>query len=146
MVTLFATGMVGLALLLLHERRSVPARVGLIASALAIAGGVVSIGYQFAGMAPEFTDSPAGVKVAYAVGTFAIVIGLLALAVAAWRSESLDKGPKTALVVAAVVWFPFEGLTEVLPDGWGLLFAGLAWLLVPWAISGFVLSPKTPTR
>jgi len=33
-----------------------------------------------------------------------------------------------------MVWFPLEALAAVLPDGWGLLLAGVTWIAVGYAI------------
>ncbi len=79
-------------------------------------------------MAPEDLGAPLGVSFAYLVGTFGIQMGLLHLGVATHRAASLPSGWRTTPLIAGIVWFPLEVLTVVLPDGWGLLAAGLAWM------------------
>lgn len=136
MVTLFALGMTGFAFLLLTGRRSIAAVIALVASGVTVVAGVMSLLYQIASIAPEDAGSPTGVKLAYALGTFGIFVGLVALAISAWRRPSLSRIHRIALLVAAVAWFPLEGLTAVLADGWGLLLAGLVWFGVPFCIAG----------
>jgi hypothetical protein len=131
MVILFALGLVGMSLLL---RRSIWQRIGLVTSIVSVVAGCASLVYLIQGIAPEDFGSPTGVQIAYAAGTFGILIALLALAIEFYKSVALDPPWRAVPLVAGIIWFPFEGLTEVLPDGWGLLLAGLSWIPVGYCI------------
>lgn len=124
---LFATGISGFYLRLGGGQRGLGI-AGLTAAGAASIGGLAGLVYQAQGVAPEDLGAPLGVSIAYLVGTFGILVGLLLLGVATHRAASLPSGWRTTPLIAGIVWFPLEGLTVVLPDGWGLLAAGLAWM------------------
>ena len=52
---------------------------------------LAAIGFQIAGYAPENADAPVGVDVAYALVTFAILVGLLLFAAGFRRARVLDR-------------------------------------------------------
>jgi hypothetical protein len=132
MVTLFALGLIGLSLLL--QRRSIWQRIGLGASIASVAAGCASLVYLARGVAPEDFGSPTGVQIAYATGTFGILIALFTLGVEFYKSAALEQPWRPVPLVVGIVWFLLEGLTVVLPDGWGLLLAGLSWIPVGYCI------------
>ena len=127
MLLLFGLGMVAL-------RRSVSrndgwARTGLTLSWLAAAFGVASLGCQLAGWQPEDPSDPVIADVAYSGGTLSILVGLLVLGVAWARDPTIPQPWRLVPLLVGIVWFPLEALTAVLPDGWGLLLAGLSWIV-----------------
>jgi hypothetical protein len=125
MLVLFALGM--LALYKLVATPGALARAGLGCTVAAVAAGVLAVGCQVLGWQPEDPRDPVIADLAYGTGTIAILLGLLLLGVALHRECRLPAGWRSVPLLAAVVWFPLEGLTAVWPDGWGLLLAGLAW-------------------
>lgn len=129
MSLLFGIGSFGL-----HVSRSRLSEAAAAIMSIAIAASLATIGYQLAGHAPEDAGAPVGVDVAYALATLGILLGLLLFASAFRRSRVLEAPWRAIPLVAAIVWFPLEALTAVLPDGWGLLCAGGAWMAVAVAI------------
>jgi hypothetical protein len=67
--------------------------------------------------------------IAYGGGTLAIFVGLLLLGIAWAREQSIPLPWRLVPLGVGILWFPLEGLTVVLPDGWGLVLAGLSWVV-----------------
>lgn len=133
MITLFALGLVGFGVSL-GARGGSARRIAIAASLIAVIAGVVSLAYQAGGIAPEHTDAPAGVAVAYGAGTLGVFIALIALGVGVLREATLPMPWRVVPLVVGIVWFPLEGLTAVLPDGWGLPLAGVSWMPIAYCI------------
>lgn len=143
MITLFGAGLFVFALLLPRRGRATKPVAAALAALAAVAG-VVSLIYQVGGTAPEEPSAPAGVKIAYAAGTFGILVTLLMLGVTTARERALPGAWRHVPLVIAVIWFPLEALTAVLPDGWGLLLAGLSWIPIGYCI--YLLGEPGPKR
>ena len=137
MTLLFAVGMLGL-----RVRDSRLSHVAAGCALLAAAAALASLAYQAAGHAPEDADAPVGVDVAYAAATFGILVALLLFGVAFRRARALRGTWSSVPLVCAIVWFPLEGLAAVLPDGWGLLAGGVAWLAVVVVIARRAIEPQ----
>lgn len=121
----------GLGLVSLHRRVSSTgrwARVGLVVAWAAAAFGLASVGCQLAGWQPEDPADPVVADVAYGGGTFAIFVALLLLGTAWARDHTIALPWRLVPLAAGILWMPLESLTAVLPDGWGLMLAGLAWV------------------
>lgn len=127
MLVLFSLG-----LLALHERLNATggwAVSGLVTAWAATGFGLASVACQVAGWQPENAADPVAADIAYGGATVAIFIGLLLLGIAWARDRSIDHPWRIVPLVVGIVWFPLEGLTAVLPDGWGLALAGLTWVV-----------------
>ena len=126
MLLLFGLGMVAL------QRRVGPdsgwARTGLVLAWAAAAFGLASLACQFAGWQPEDPSDPVVADLAYSGGTLSILVGLILLGVAWAREPSIPRPWRRVPLIVGILWFPLEALTAVLPDGWGLLLAGLTWI------------------
>lgn len=129
MTFLFAFGLLGLCPSL-KGRAATMGLIGCVFVLLALASAAVSLLYLTLGIAPEDEGAPLLVKVTYASATGGIFVGLLLLGAATTRAGKLGKGWKWLPLAVGIAWFPLEGLTGVLPDGWGLMLAGLTWLVV----------------
>ncbi|MEO6295129.1 MAG: hypothetical protein ABIP01_05085 [Candidatus Limnocylindria bacterium] len=134
-MVLFATGISGFYIRLGGRSRQL-GMGGLAFAGVAALAGLVALGYQAQRVAPEDLDAPFGVTIAYVLGTFGILAALLLFGLATHRAAMLPRGWRAVPLIAGVIWFPLEGLTAVLPDGWGLFADGLAWLA-----AGFSLVP-----
>lgn len=130
MTVLFSIGLIGL------YRRSQGALgvAGLSMAAVGVMASAAAVAYQVGDIAPEDPGSPLGVRLAYAVTTAAIVLGLLLLGVARWRERGTRMPWRAVPLIVGVVWFPLEALVAVTPDGIGLLLAGMTWILVGAAV------------
>ncbi len=127
MLLLFGLGMVAL-----HRRVSPGsgwARTGLVMAWGTAAFGVASLVCQFAGWQPEDPSDPVVADIAYDGGTLTILVGLILLGVAWARDPTIPTPWRLVPLIVGIVWFPLEALTAVLPDGWGLLLAGLTWVV-----------------
>lgn len=121
----------GLGLVALYRRASRAdgwARAGFVMAWVAAAFGVVSVACQLVGWQPEDPVDPVMADLAYGGGTFAIFVGLLLLGIAWARDDTIALPWRLMPLAVGIVWFPLEALTAVLPDGWGLMLAGLAWI------------------
>ena len=96
---------------------------------VAAAFGVASVGCQFASWQPEDPADPVVADIAYGGGTLALFVGLLLLGIAWAREQSAPPPWRLVPLGVGILWFPLEGLTVVLPDGWGLVLAGLSWVV-----------------
>lgn len=122
----------GLGLVALHRRVSPNdgwARAGFIMAWVAAAFGVASVGCQLAGWQPEDPADPVIADIAYGGGTLAIFVGLLLLGIAWARDQAIPLPWRLVPLAVGIVWFPLEALTAVLPDGSGLMLAGLSWVV-----------------
>ncbi len=122
----------GLGLVALHRRASPTDgwdRAGFVLAWVAAAFGVASLACQLAGWQPEDPADPVIADLAYAGGTLAIFVGLLLLGIAWARDRTIPLPWRLVPLAVGIVWFPLEALTVVLPDGWGLMLAGLAWIV-----------------
>ena len=105
------------------------ARAGAITAWVAAAFGVASVGCQFADWQPEDPADPVMADIAYGGGTLAIFVGLLLFGIAWAREQTIPLPWRLVPLAVGIVWFPLEGLTLFLPDGWGLVLAGLSWVV-----------------
>jgi hypothetical protein len=129
---LFSAGLLGYGRVL---ARTALVRTAAGVAAFALLCSAAGCAYRLWGWAPELTGAPAGVTVAYVGLTFGIFVSLLLFGVAAARTPDWRAPWRYVPLVAAVAWFPLEGLTAVLPDGWGLVGAGLGWLAAAAALA-----------
>jgi len=127
MLLFFGVGMISLHRSL--TRRGGLARTGLIVAWAAAAFGLLSLGCQVRGWQPEDPADPVIADLVYGGGTLAILVGLLLLGLAWLKDDSIPHPWRLVPLLVAVVWFPLEALTAVLPDGWGLLLAGVSWIV-----------------
>jgi hypothetical protein len=74
--------------------------------------------------APGEPDAPILLKITYMVAFVGIIIGLLALGIAALRSEVLSPPWRAVPWVVEVFWFPLKGIGFVISDGVGLILGG----------------------
>lgn len=127
MLLFFGLGMVALGQTV--TARDGWARAGSALAWAAAAFGIASLGCQLAGWQPEDPADPVVADIAYAGGTLAIFAGLILLGVAWARDHTIALPWRLAPLAVGIVWFPLEALTAVLPDGWGLMLAGLTWIV-----------------
>lgn len=140
MTLLFSAGLVGL-----FKRSDGRLGIaGLLMAGLGVVAAVAAVAYQLVDIAPEDPGSPLGVRLAYAVTTAAILVGLLLLGIARWRDRRTPMPWRAVPLTVGIVWFPLEALTAVTPDGVGLLLAGMTWVLVGVAIWVLGRRQRTP--
>ncbi len=94
---------------------------------------------QVLGLTPARAPLPPLFQVTYMAAFLGILIGLLALGIAALRAEVLSPPWRAVPLVVGVPWFPLQGIGFVISDGVGLILGGLAWVFlgcVLWSGSG----------
>jgi hypothetical protein len=118
---LFSIGMVGLHARL--EGRGGPlGAFGALLTWVLVAASVVNlIGLALPIPAPGEPDAPILLKITYMVAFLGILIGLLALGIAALRSEVLSPPWRAVPWAVGVFWFPLKGIGFVISDGVGLI-------------------------
>ena len=134
MTLLFALGMVGL-----HARLEggggLPGTVGVLLAWVVFAASVVNvIGLALSVPAPGDPAAPKLLSLTYMVAFLGILVGLLALGIAALRARVMPAPWHAVPITVAVLWFPLQGIGFVISDGVGLILGGLAW-----AFLGYVL-------
>ena len=143
MTLLFALGMVGLYARL-GGGGGLLGTVGVLLAWVAFAASVVNlIGLALSIPAPGDPDAPRLLGLTYMVVFLGILIGLLALGIAALRARVMPAPWHVAPLAVGVLWFPLQGMGFMISDGVGLILGGLAW-----AFLGYVLwsQRSTPTR
>ena len=68
------------------------------------------------------------------VAFLGILVGLLALSIAALRVRVIPAPWSAVPLAVGVLWFPLQGIGFAISDGVGLILGGLAWVLL-----GYVL-------
>jgi len=136
---LFALGMVGF-----HARlEGRGGRLGIIGVFfvwVAVGASVVNlVGLALSIPASRDPDAPILLQATYTVALFGILIGLLALGIAASGAEVLSPSSRTVALAVGVLWFPLHGIGFAISYGGGFIVGGLAWALlghVLWSGSG----------
>ena len=134
MTLLFALGMVGL-----HARLEggggLLGTVGVFLAWVAFAASVVNvIGLALAIPAPGDPAAPSLLSLTYVVAFLGILVGLLALGIAALRARVMPAPWHAVPITVAVLWFPLQGLGFVISDGVGLILGGLAWSVLGYSL------------
>lgn len=140
MTLLFALGMVGLHAQL-GEDGGLLGTVGALLAWVAFAASVVNlIGLALSIPAPGDPDAPRLLGLTYMVAFLGILVGLLALGIAALRARVMPAPWHAVPLTVGVLWFPLQGIGFVISDGVGLILGGLAW-----AFLGYVLWSQRST-
>ncbi len=139
---LFALGMVGL-----HARLpgggGLLGTVGVVLAWVALAASAVNLtGLALSVPAPADPDAPALLNLTYMVAFLGILIGLLALGVAALRSRVMAAPWSVVPLAVGVLWFPLQGIGFAISDGVGLVLGGLAWVPLGYALWSRSASPS----
>ena len=143
---LFAFGMVGLHARL-GGRGGLLGTVGLVLAWVAIGASAVNLIAQVLGLTPARAPLPTLFQVTYMLAFLAILVGLLALGIAAFRAEALSPPWRAVPLAVGVLWFPLQAVGLVAPDGVEIILSALAWTLlgyVLWSESG--APAERPTR
>ena len=144
---LFALGMVGLHARL-EGRGGLLGIIGVSLVWVAVAASVVNlVGLALNIPAPGDPEAPILLQVTYTLAFFAILIGLLALGIAASGAEVLSPSSRALTLAVGVLWFPLQGIGFAISDGVGLILGGLAWALlghILWLGSG--IPAEQPSR
>ena len=137
---LFSLGMVALHARL-EGNGGLLGTVGAILAWVALAASLVNlIGLALSVPAPGDPEAPALLRVTYMAAFVGILIGLLALGIAALRARVMP-APRSAVPLAVgVLWFPLQGVGFAISDGVGLVLGGLAWMPL-----GYVLWSRSAT-
>jgi hypothetical protein len=137
---LFALGMVGLHARL-AGRGGLLGTIGvLLAWVVVVASAVNLIGLALPIPAPGEPGASVLLRITYMVAFVGILVGLLALGVAALLSGVMP-APRGAVPLAVgMLWFPLQGVGFAISDGVGLVLGGLAWALL-----GYVLWSESRT-
>jgi len=136
---LFALGMVGLHARL-AGRGGVLGTIGLILTWIAIGASTINLIAQVLGLTPARAPLPTLFQVTYMLAFLAILIGLLALGIAALRAEILSPPWRAVPLAVGVLWFPLQVVGFVAPDGVEIILSALAWALL-----GYVLWSQSST-
>ena len=131
---LFALGMVGL-----HARlagRGGPlGTIGVLLAWAALAASLVNlICLALSVPAPGDPDAPTLLEITYLTAFVGILVGLLALGVAALRARVMASPWGAVPLGVGVLWFPLQGVGFVIADGVGLVLGGLAWAFLGYVI------------
>ncbi len=144
---LFALGMVGLHARL-EGRGGLLGIIGVFVVWAAVGASVVNlVGLALNIPTPGDLDAPILLQVTYTVAFFAIVIGLLALGIAASGAEVLCHTSRALTIAVGVLWFPLQGIGFAISYGVGLILGGLAWVLLGHVLwSGSATPAEQPSR
>ncbi len=144
---LFALGVVGLHARL-EGRGGTLGTVGVLLAGVALAASAVNlIGLALSAPAPGDPDAPTLLQITYMAAFLGILLGLLALGIAALRARVMVAPWGAVPLAVGVLWFPLQGIGFVISDGVGLVLGGLAWALlgyVLWSQSGIPAPRPTP--
>jgi hypothetical protein len=136
---LFALGMVGLHPRL-EGRGGLLGIMGVFFVWIAVGASVVNLaGLALSIPASRDPDAPILLQVTYTVAFLAILIGLLALGIAASGAELLSPTSRAVTLAVGVLWLPLQGIGFAISYGVGFIVGGLAWALlglVLWSGSG----------
>ena len=131
---LFALGMVGLHARL-EGRGGLLGTVGIILAWVALVASAVNlIGLALSVPAPADPDAPALLAITYMVAFLGILIGLLALGIAALRARIMAASWSAVPLAVSLLWFPLQGVGFAISDGVGLVLGGLAWVPLGYAL------------
>ncbi len=143
---LFALGMVGLHARL-AGRGGLLGTIGLILAWVAIGASAINLIAQVLGLTPARAPLPALFQATYMVAFLAILLGLLALGIAALRAEVLSPPWRAVPLAVGVLWFPLQVAGFVAPDGVEIILTALAWTLLGYVLwSGSGAPTEQPTR
>ena len=144
---LFALGMVGLHARL-EGRGGLLGIIGVFLVWVAVAASVVNLaGLALNISASRDPDAPILLQVTYTVAFLAIVIGLLALGIAASGAEVLSPPSRAVTLAVGVLWFPLQGIGFAISYGVGHIVGGLAWVLLGHVLwSGSATPAEQPSR
>ena len=121
---LFALGMVGLHARL-EERGGPLGMVGVVLAWVAVAASAVNlIGLALSVPAPGNPAAPTLLRITYMAAFLGILVGLLALGVAALRARIMPAPWHGAPLAVGGLWFPLQGIGFVIADGVGLILGG----------------------
>ncbi len=140
---LFALGMVGLHARLGGSGGSL-GTAGVVLAWVALAASVANlIGLALSVPAPGDPEAPTLLRVTYMAAFLGILIGLLALGIAALRARVMPAPWSAVPLAVGVLWFPLQGIGFAISDGLGLVLGGLAWMPL-----GYILWSRraTPTE
>ncbi len=137
---LFALGMVGLHARL-QGRGGPLAAIGILLAWVVVVASVVNlIGLALPIPTPGEADASILLRITYMVAFLGILVGLLALGIAALRARVMPSPWHAVPLAVGVVWLPLQAVGFVISDGVGLILGGLAWALL-----GYVLWSKSST-
>ena len=144
---LFALGMVGLHARL-EERSGLLGAIGVLLAWVVVGASVVNlIGLALSVPAPGDPAAPTLLRITYTAAFLGVLVGLLALGVAALRARIMPAPWHVAPLAVGVLWFPLQGVGFAISDGVGLVLGGLAWALlgyVLWSGSGTPAAQPSP--
>src|SRR5918998_573553 len=119
----------------LEGRGGLLGTVGVFLAWVVIGASAVSlIGLALSVPAPGDPAAPTLLRITYMAAFLGILVGLLALGVAAPRARTMPAPWHVAPLAVGVLWFPLQGIGFAISDGVGLVPGGLAWALL-----GYVL-------
>jgi hypothetical protein len=143
---LFALGMVGLHARL-AGRGGLLGTIGVLLAWVVVASAVNLIGLALPIPAPGEPDASVLLRITYMVAFLGILVGLLALGVAALLSGVMPAPRGAVPLVVGLLWFPLQGVGFAISDGVGLVLGGLAWALLGYALwSASRTSASQPSR
>jgi hypothetical protein len=121
---LFALGMV-----VLHARLEgsggLLGATGAVLAWVALAASMVNlIGLALSVPAPGDPEAPSLLRVTYMAAFVGILIGLLALGIAALRARVMPAPWSAVPLAVGVLWFPLQGIGFAISDGVGLVLGG----------------------
>ncbi len=121
---LLALGMVGLHARL-EERGGPLGTIGVVLTWVAVAASAVNlIGLALSVPAPGDPAAPTLLRITYMAAFLGILVGLLALGVAALRARIMPAPWHGAPLVVGVLWFSLQGIDFMIADGVGLILGG----------------------
>ncbi len=143
---LFALGMVGLHARL-AGRGGLLGTIGVLLAWVAIGASAVNLIAQVLGLTPARAPLPTLFQITYMLAFLAILIGLLALGIAAFRAEVLSPPWRVVPLAVGVLWFPLQAVGFVAPDGVEIILSALAWALLGYVLwSGSGAPAEQPLR
>ncbi len=142
---LFAFGMVGLHARL-GGRGGLLGTIGLLLAWVALGTSAVNLIAQVLGLTPARAPLPTLFQITYMLAFLAILIGLLALGIAAFRAEVLSPPWRAVPLAIGVLWLPLQAVGFVAPDGVEIILTALAWTLLGYVLwSGSGAPAEQPT-
>ncbi len=137
---LFALGMVGLHARL-EGHGGLLGTIGVLLAWVVVVASVVNlIGLALPIPTPGEADASILLRITYMVAFLGVLVGLLALGIAALRARVMPSPWHAVPLAVGVVWLPLQAVGFVISDGVGLILGGLAWALL-----GYVLWSKSST-
>ena len=115
----------------LNGRGGLLGTIGVLLAWVVVAASVVNlVGLALPIPTPGEPDAPILLRITYMVAFLGILIGLLALGIAALRAEVLSPPWSGVPLAVGVLWFPLQGIGFVISDGVGLILGdspGCSW-------------------